>query len=57
MTKEIKCEYTNCDSDGWDSYMVNGKLELECVTCGGDIKGNFEIGADGWVHRVAKAGV
>ena len=52
----IECGFANCNSEGWDSYNLGKDLIIECTTCGRQIEGNFEIGADGWIKRSAKVG-
>jgi hypothetical protein len=55
-TSTIKCEYLDCDSQGWDSYTIDGELYIDCTTCGREIEGKFQIAADGWIERVTKVG-
>ena len=56
MASTIQCKYVGCDSQGWDSYKIDGKIQIECTTCGREIEGNFVIGNDGWIKQLAKAG-
>ena len=51
MTTSITCKCVGCDSQGWDSYVVDGKIRIECTTCECNIEGNFVIGADGWIEQ------
>ena len=54
MTQAIKCSH--CGQQGWDSYLIGGKLHIECAKCECEIIGDFVMGEDGWIKQIQKVG-